>query len=372
MNRDRKILYSTVALFLCALLLAVFVDNGVLRRIVLTVICAALCAASIVLIKKRNIHQKEKYQLSWLLPIISLIALAVYFFLGFFFRFAKLSLSWEHILKYVLLFAIIISLSELARSVLLAQKGRTVRILSYFAFVILDTLMLTDGSVLSSFTNFVNFMGLILFPALTANLLYNFVSVRYGALPVIIYKIIMLSYGYIIPVKPLLPNAMLAFIRLLFPLVVLLFVQTLYERKHSVVSKQNVYVRAATTGVMLVGMVLIVMLISCRFQYGMIVIASESMSGAIEKGDAIIYRQYEDGEIIEEGQVLVYQKNGITEVHRVIEIENVNGELRYYTKGDANEKADSGYITSKEIVGLTDITIKYIGQPTLWVRQIIK
>jgi hypothetical protein len=59
-------------------------------------------------------------------------------------------------------------------------------------------------------------------------------------------------------------------------------------------------------------------------------------------------------------------------VHRVVRIENINGELRYYTQGDANDKEDLGYITEQEIVGITDVTIKYIGYPTLWVKDIFK
>ena len=50
-------------------------------------------------------------------------------------------------------------------------------------------------------------------------------------------------------------------------------------------------------------------------------------------------------------------------VHRVIDKAIVNGEKRYYTKGDANEKMDSSYITDDEIDGLVLFRIKYIGYP---------
>jgi signal peptidase len=103
----------------------------------------------------------------------------------------------------------------------------------------------------------------------------------------------------------------------------------------------------------------------------MLVIATESMTGTIDKGDAVVYERY-DGGPIEKGQVIIFEKNGVTTVHRVVDVENINGETRYYTKGDANESQDIGYITSQYIVGTTDLTIKYIGHPTLWMRQIFK
>ena len=51
-------------------------------------------------------------------------------------------------------------------------------------------------------------------------------------------------------------------------------------------------------------------------------------------------------------------------------IENINGQLRYYTKGDANEDPDAGFITSSDIVGTVRFKIPYIGYPTLWLRSL--
>ena len=372
MNKDKKTLYVTVVLFLGALLLTLFVKDELWRKLVLIAVALAASTAAMLLIKKRSIHKKEKRQMSWFLPVVAIAALSLYFSLGAFFGYVKLSLTLMHILTYVLPILTIVILSELARSIFLAQNNKVVTVLTYVAFVLVDVSMLQRGSVFTTYGRAMSFLGLVIFPALTANLLYNFISKRYGAAPVIIYKALMLCYGYVIPLKPNLPDAMLAFVRLLLPIAAFLFVEMIYEKKKFVTPRTNVYMRTAFNCIMVIAMTLIIMLISCRFDYGMLVIASESMTGTIDKGDAIVYKRYEQGEIIDEGQVLVFEKNGITEVHRVIEIQHVNGELRYYTKGDANDYADSGFITSRDIVGLTDVTIKYIGHPTLWVRQVFK
>ena len=44
-----------------------------------------------------------------------------------------------------------------------------------------------------------------------------------------------------------------------------------------------------------------------------------------------------------------FEKNNMSIVHRVIDVKQVDGEYRYYTKGDANGQADEGYITNNEI-----------------------
>ena len=116
-------------------------------------------------------------------------------------------------------------------------------------------------------------------------------------------------------------------------------------------------------------MVSFILLISGQSRYGLIVIATESMTGEINKGDAVIYADYDD-QTIEVGQVIIYQKNKSLTVHRVVDIEIIDGATRYYTKGDANNDMDAGYVTDADIVGITDFKIPYIGMPTLWLGDI--
>ena len=114
-----------------------------------------------------------------------------------------------------------------------------------------------------------------------------------------------------------------------------------------------------------------VMLVSNQFKYGALVIATESMTGEINKGDVIIFESYEN-QPIEEGRVIVFDSDGTMIVHRVVDIKIINGVTRYYTKGDANEDNDSGYITDANIVGVTDYKIPSIGYPVLWMRSLFK
>ena len=113
---------------------------------------------------------------------------------------------------------------------------------------------------------------------------------------------------------------------------------------------------------------LLVMLISCQFKYGIIVVGSGSMTGTLNKGDAVIFEKY-NGQEIEVGQVIIFDYNNIQTIHRVIDIQKVNGEYRYYTKGDANKQKDTGYVVKEDIVGVVKFKVKYIGYPTLALRE---
>ena len=87
----------------------------------------------------------------------------------------------------------------------------------------------------------------------------------------------------------------------------------------------------------------------------------------IEKGDAILYKNMKKG--IKEGDVIVFKRDNIRVVHRVISVKNINHQIRLYTKGDTNPTMDDGYVTEDTLVGKVMFKIKYIGLPSLWFRK---
>ena len=95
------------------------------------------------------------------------------------------------------------------------------------------------------------------------------------------------------------------------------------------------------------------------------------MTGAVDYGDAVIFESYKNQKI-NKGDIIVFTKDNLRLVHRVVEIEKVNGKLRYYTQGDANEYVDVDYRTDSDIMGIYQFKIKYIGYPTLFVNDLFE
>ena len=213
-------------------------------------------------------------------------------------------------------------------------------------------------------------VGLNLIPAITSNVLYQHVNKKYGIYSVVVFRLIITLFVYLMPIVPSTPDALYAFYKFVYPLAIYLFVTALFDKKVKLAKeKQSKVAWTISSVVMVTIMVLTIMLISNQFKYGILVVGSESMSGEINKGDAIIFERYDD-QIIKEGQVIVFKKADSTVIHRVVDITNVNGQVRYYTKGDANESLDSGYILSNQIIGITNFKISYIGYPTIWINDI--
>ena len=149
----------------------------------------------------------------------------------------------------------------------------------------------------------------------------------------------------------------------------MLLMYALYTPRSFVVAKRKTVASTIATTLAIILAAGYIMLVSQQFYYNLIVVATPSMSGAINKGDAVIYEDY-DKQTIEIGDVIVFTKEKNKIVHRVMDIKKINGELRYFTKGDANDGMDSGYITDANIVGVINLKIKYIGYPTLWIRSL--
>lgn len=115
----------------------------------------------------------------------------------------------------------------------------------------------------------------------------------------------------------------------------------------------------------------IVMLVSCKFAIGALVIGSGSMTGTIDKGDIIVYERYGKNESVKTGDIIVFKSDDLKIVHRVLDQKLMGEETRYYTKGDANQKQDDGYRTSKDVIGHVKFKIPYIGYLTLLVNNLI-
>jgi signal peptidase len=214
-----------------------------------------------------------------------------------------------------------------------------------------------------------------LFPALVANFFYNYTSRRYGMYPIIAFRAIISLHTYLIPVTSGIAESLYHLFLMFLPIVLFLFIDTLFERRRRyALGNTSRFWRVMSkilTAIVVIIMVGTVMLISNQFRYGALVIATESMTGELNRGDVVIFESFES-QHIPEGQVIVFEKYNTTVVHRVVDIKIINGIARYYTKGDANEDNDMGYITNAEIVGLVNYKIPVVGYPTLWLRSLFQ
>ena len=373
MSRDRKILYiSSIALVL-ALLGALFLprNNGrAITALVLAVFAVAICF----LVKKRPVLSMNKNTVLFIMLAMGAVCLVVYYLTGVHFGFYKSStpLSVGTFFKNILPITAIIITIEIIRYVLLAQNVKFMGFFVYVAGVLSEVLIFSTLDYLTTFNRFMDAVGLYLLPAITANMLYNFLSKNYGYLPIIVYRLLMTLYIHVLPIYPQTPDALFAFAKIVIPLLIYVFINSLFAKGKNYRKPMSRIREGVTTGILVIVMLSIVLFISGQFRYRLIVIATPSMTGSINEGDAIIYEDY-DGQPIEEETVVVFTTNEKDLiVHRVVDIKQENGIIYYTTKGDANDSADAGYITEENLRGVVLFKLPYIGQASLWLRDLFK
>ena len=373
MNKGKLTTY-VLSLLLLAILLSCFLlvkANNPVYLVVITIVFALLI---LWLVNGRSVLSINKGQVLIILSVSALLFVMLYFMTGLYFGYYRSPyIGFSSVFRKIAPFVVVVVCTELIRSRLAIQNSVWIRIIAVLSCVIAEVTLSYNYHSFNNFNKFMDFVGLSLFPAIVTNILFSYLIVRYGALPNIAYRVITLVLPYCIPYVPAISGALYSLIKLLFPIIIYLFVNLLYEKKQREKKRVSKKVSALLTSVLLVCFSGLIMLISCQFHFCAIVIATESMTGEINKGDVIVYEKYTPSkDVIVKGQVIVFDKDGARTVHRVVEIENVNGQARYYTKGDANDSNDSGYITDSDIYGFVHFKISYVGYPTLLLREIFR
>lgn len=382
MKTGKLKLYILEFVLVAALFFTLFASYIETRWFLAIVLLVYLIVIKLLVQRKvaKSIYNK---QIVLLLGIFALIYLAVFYALGMHFGFSrsKYLFTLNNIFNIVIPTAIIIVVAEMIRSILINQdgvfkiRGHKVNLslfLIYISMVLIDYDLYARAFNLSNLEDFLTAIGLILFASMANNLLFNYLSKRFGSQSIILYRLITVLYMYLIPFQPEVYIFLRIFLRILYAFILYLIMERTYAKSDFALSYKERKKSIVWTTIIFIIVTLMIMLISCQFRYGIIVIGSQSMTGTINKGDAIIYEQNRGGKKIYKGQIVMFVYNDIKTIHRVVEIKNINGEVRYYTKGDANKEYDTGYRLNSDIEGIVRIKIKYIGMPTLWVRSLFE
>lgn len=283
---------------------------------------------------------------------------------------ATFTFNFRTLTNYIIPVAIIIISCEFMRNILLVQNTKFTQVITFIIMVLIDLVIYTNIYNLNSYDEIIEMIGFTLFASISCNLLYNYISNRYGIIGNIIYRLITVLYVYLIPYIPNVYVFFRAILRMIYPYIIYQVIEYTFAKNNMIVAMEDKRKNLISKMVLGFLTIIVAMLISCQFKYGILVIGSGSMTGTINKGDAIFFEQYDKNENIEIGQVIIFNKDNLQIVHRVVDIKQVNGEIRYITKGDANQENDDGYITTKDITGICKFRIAYIGYPSIWVRDI--
>ncbi len=371
MSKDKIKIYVFELLLIVILVLALFKSN-IISNIIFAFILFGYMLVIKFGLKKRKIISVYSSQVILLMIGLALVYIAIFYVLGLYFGFyiAPIKFSLWGLWHYIIPFIIIIISSEVIRYILISQKNKESSLIAFISTVLIDIILYSKVYELNNLEDLLAIVGFISFASISCNLFFNYMSKHFGYKAIIWYRLITILYAFIIPVIPNMYIFFRSIGRMIYPYLMYLLLEATYAKTNLSTGYINKKQQIISTTVTLVLVVAIASLISCQFYHGILVIGSSSMAGSINKGDAVILEKY-NHQKLREGQIIIFDQNNIQVVHRIIDIKFVNNEYHYFTKGDANENNDIGYVTDDNILGLVKFKIPYIGYPTVWLKEMI-
>lgn len=377
---DLKIISIEIVMILF-LVLTLFVSSIQLGNITTAVILCGYAILICLLFKRKKTKSLFSKETTVSMIVLAVVYLILFYFIGVFISFTKsiYPLRWDNFLHIIVPFALIVISSEVIRSKLLNEhvyirlfKKKKIDLSLIFTFIMMVCIDLVLYARVYNLTNqddFLAAIGYILFASISTNLLFNYLTIRFDSKCVIAYRLITVLYMYVIPIIPDVYIYFKSFARMIYPYIIYLYMENTYAKTSFVVAFKDKSKSIISTTSMIVFSTILIMLISCKFYFCLIVIGTGSMTGTINMGDMILYKDYR-GDELEVDDIIVFREDNKDVIHRIIDIKRIDGENRYYTKGDYNENKDSGYRTDDLVEGIYLFRIPYIGWPNIWFRRL--
>lgn len=307
------------------------------------------------------------------IAIFMLVYFIFYYALGIMIGFAKTEnyLTYSGLIKYIFPTIATIILKEYLRYVTLVKidNNKKLLILTLILFIFFDI------STAIYYGNFVNassifkFCALIILPSISTNVMCTILSRKIGYRPLLLYLLIMNLYYYFIPIIPNPSEYLSSIIQFVIPLILLLKIYKYIRVEEDEIVSRNYnkkYILLLITPIILVS--IMAYFVSGYFYYEAIAVASGSMYPHISKGDVVIIEKNTDD--LKIGDVIAYKYNDIVIVHRLVKITSDSKNMYFYTKGDSNNMIDNYPIPIKNIIGVVNAKIPYIGIPTVWLNSL--
>ncbi len=239
-------------------------------------------------------------------------------------------------------------------------------------FILFNVALSENIFTLNNYYRLFVFLCTKFMPITAKELLSNYIVKNYGFLPTFTYKMAMNLYIYILPIMTELGDYLYSAIGIILPFTMYMVLNKNLKPDEDIRQKnkriKGMNVNFITIPI-IIFLVIIIILVSGISRFQMIAIASNSMVPIYERGDAIVFEKV-DGGNIEIGDIVVFKRNMIIVAHRIVKIKEESSKRYFYTKGDANNAADTGFVEEKDMMGVVRRVVKYIGYPTVWINEL--
>ena len=207
-------------------------------------------------------------------------------------------------------------------------------------------------------------------PLISKNIVFSYTAIYSGYFAAVLYQLLTNLYFWISPILPNAPWIMSTIIQTTIPIVLFLYIRFVKNKLDIFRSRTNIINTDPRNIVpLIIGIIMVIWFTIGIFPIKPIAIASGSMEKELFVGDVAIKKKCNANDV-NVGDIIEYQMEGYTVIHRIIEKKQKNGDYYFVTKGDNNRKPDKDEVREEQLIGKLIFKIRYIGYPAVWLQNL--
>ena len=211
----------------------------------------------------------------------------------------------------------------------------------------------------------------IILPIISKNLVLSYLTYNVGYRPALLYRLIMDISVFVLPVVPAFGDYLNSVVGILSPALLYIYVSRIIEEYYNGFEYNFSINKFHWTDIPYMAFLLmLIALISGKFQYTIMGVGSDSMHPYIDRGDAVLLNSSVNKNKLKTGDVIAFENDNKVVIHRLFEIKEEKDKTYYITKGDANNTTDDIKITNSDIIGVVKFRIKYLAYPTVYLNDL--
>lgn len=207
-------------------------------------------------------------------------------------------------------------------------------------------------------------------PTICINILCTYIAMSQLYKPAIYYRAITYAYWIISPILPKVSWVMTFFIDTVIPIILIIYIRYLRKKNDIKREKKQVEVNDPKSIIPFAAIIVIVLWFGLGvFPIRPVAIATGSMEKTLMVGDVVILKKCTAGDL-EVGDIVQYQKDNFTVIHRVVSKYYENDKCFLITKGDNNRDADFEPVSEEQVIAKEIFSVRYLGLPAVWINSI--
>lgn len=278
------------------------------------------------------------------------------------------SATFEGVLLNLCSIGLVVLGTEYIRYKLINNVLKKDKMLIFALIVIVFVLKDIDFIALKNSLNIYYVFKLIfasIIPSAIKNILLTYICMYTDYIPALIYEMLIYGVQWIAPIWPKTPWVFTSIVDSVFPLILFLYCR--YEISSTnkfFLYKYSKPIEPKGTIPLVIGVVLVIWFTLGIFPVKPIGIATGSMEPSINVGDLMIIQKCTANDV-EIDDIIEYDKDNYSIIHRVIDKYQNDGETFFITKGDNNDDKDFDPVSEKQLKGKAIFKIPYIAWPTI-------